>query len=163
MPTCSTEQYASPRFGPTSTDHFHPGWYVARPIVIPPRPMVSNFPFSNSITSSGCSNRLRMTSILVKTLSGKFSLPKGHRFLTVLALRAHVNRLLTNRQRCVRTGLVRQSPSDRRICIRKDISNRMCRSRDADASRTDQIALRFKSSTRRKVAVYVRLSDGLIR
>ena len=47
--------------GPTCADHFHPGWYVARPIVCPPRRTTSKRPSGISRTSSGDSNRLRIT------------------------------------------------------------------------------------------------------
>src|ERR1039457_3559855 len=35
-PTCWTLQRDAPTPGPTCTDHFHPGSYVARPMVMPP-------------------------------------------------------------------------------------------------------------------------------
>ena len=36
MPTCSTSQKSVPARGRTCSDHFHPGSYVARPMVSPP-------------------------------------------------------------------------------------------------------------------------------
>ncbi len=43
--------------GFTDLDHLHPGWNVARPTVLPPTFMISTFPLSNVLTSSG---RLRL-------------------------------------------------------------------------------------------------------
>src|SRR5215469_16817498 len=65
IPTCSTLQLLSPIALPTCSDHFQPGSYVARPIVIPPMLTTSNLPFSNTRVSSGFSNRLRITSIMI--------------------------------------------------------------------------------------------------
>jgi hypothetical protein len=62
MPTCSTLQGDAPTRGPTCTDHFHPGSYVARPMVMPPIRTSSNFPFSNVRTSSGSSKRFKTVS-----------------------------------------------------------------------------------------------------
>ena len=64
-PTCSTSHRTAPTDGPTSTDHFQPGAYVARPIVIPPTLTTSNRPRDISRTSSGSSNRLRITSAII--------------------------------------------------------------------------------------------------
>src|SRR5208282_2931909 len=61
-PTCSTLQRDAPTLGPTCTDHFHPGWYVARPMVMPPMRTSSNFPFSKVRTSSGSSKRFNTVS-----------------------------------------------------------------------------------------------------
>jgi hypothetical protein len=55
----------APRAGPTCTDHRHPGSYEARPSVSPPIRMISSRPLMNSRTSSGSSNRLRMTSSIM--------------------------------------------------------------------------------------------------
>src|SRR5215467_5258808 len=65
MPTCSTPQLLTPVACPTCTDHFHPGSYVARPMVMPPSLTTSNLPFSNVRTSSGVSKRFRITSNIV--------------------------------------------------------------------------------------------------
>lgn len=62
IPICSTSQNAVPVKGPTCSDHFHPGSYVARPIVISPTLTISNFPFSKIRVSSGASNRFKITS-----------------------------------------------------------------------------------------------------
>src|SRR5258707_13000952 len=42
-------------------DHFQSGSYTARPIVTPPSVIFSNRAFSKEITSSGVSNRFRIT------------------------------------------------------------------------------------------------------
>src|SRR5216684_466801 len=62
MPTCSTAQLFAPAARPTCADHFHPGSYVARPMVMWPSRTTSNLPFSNVRISSGFSNRFRITS-----------------------------------------------------------------------------------------------------
>src|SRR5882724_10605332 len=65
IPICSTRQLFAPVAAPTWTDHFHPGSYEARPMVIPPNVTSSNLPFSNTRTSSGCVNLFRITSSIV--------------------------------------------------------------------------------------------------
>src|SRR3954447_8275226 len=77
MPTCSTWHIFSPVACPTCTDHFHPGSYEARPIVIPPIRTISNRPFSNSRTSSGLSNRFKTTPLISISCS---SIPGNHRY-----------------------------------------------------------------------------------
>src|SRR5208282_677277 len=72
-PTCSTLQRDAPTLGPTCTDHFHPGWYVARPMVMPPMRTSSNFPFSNVRTSSGSSKRFRTVSSIAITPSSELN------------------------------------------------------------------------------------------
>ena len=69
MPTCSTLQRACPTVGPTCSDHFQPGSYVARPMVIPPMRTSSNRPFTIFRTSSGWANRFRTTSISADPIS----------------------------------------------------------------------------------------------
>src|SRR6476659_8333290 len=64
MPRCSTVQRDAFTPGPTCTDHFHPGSYVARPSVWPLMCTISSRPFGKRRTSSGDSNRLRIVSRL---------------------------------------------------------------------------------------------------
>src|SRR5579872_6754554 len=73
IPTCSTSQLFLPRAWPTWTDHFHPGEYVARPIVIPPMWINSNLPLSKFRTSSGRSKCFRITSSMFVPPSGQRS------------------------------------------------------------------------------------------
>src|SRR5579885_1580607 len=62
IPICSTEQLFVPVAFPTCSDHFQPGSYVARPIVMPLRCISSNLPLGKVRTSSGFSKRFRITS-----------------------------------------------------------------------------------------------------
>src|SRR5689334_5857937 len=64
-PTCSTPQRAAPTPGPTSADHFQPGWYVARPIEKSPNRTISNRPLGISRISSGASKRFRITGSII--------------------------------------------------------------------------------------------------
>src|SRR5262245_39913866 len=67
-PTCSTWHSFAPVAAPTCSDHFQPGSYVARPIVILPIWTSSNFPLSNLRTSSGFSKRFKMVEFMVLIL-----------------------------------------------------------------------------------------------
>src|SRR4029079_14878473 len=77
MPRCSTSHMEVPVIAPTCSDHFQPGSYRARPIVIPPISTTSNDPLSNARVSSGASNRLISNSIQAPLVGASVAAASG--------------------------------------------------------------------------------------